>query len=85
MTIAYYLSMGLVLWFGGHQVLAGRMTIGKLAEFLSFMTILQAPVRQVGMVVNATARATSSGVRLFEILDLEPEIADAPGRFQSGR
>jgi ATP-binding cassette subfamily B multidrug efflux pump len=78
MTIAYYLSMGLVLWFGGHQVLAGRMTIGKLAEFLSFMTILQAPVRQVGMVVNATARATSSGVRLFEILDLEPEIADVP-------
>jgi ATP-binding cassette subfamily B protein len=79
MTIAYFTSMGLVLWVGGHKVLDGQMTIGKLAEFLSFMTILQAPVRQIGLVVNATARAMSSGARLFEILDLEPEIRDAPG------
>jgi ATP-binding cassette subfamily B protein len=79
MTIAYFTSMGLVLWVGGHKVLDGDMTIGKLAEFLSFMTILQAPVRQIGLVVNATARAMSSGARLFEILDLEPEIRDAPG------
>jgi ATP-binding cassette subfamily B protein len=79
MTIAYFTSMGLVLWVGGHKVLDGEMTIGKLAEFLSFMTILQAPVRQIGLVVNATARAMSSGARLFEILDLEPEIRDAPG------
>jgi ATP-binding cassette subfamily B protein len=31
------------------------------------------------MIFNAAARATSSGARVFEVLDLEPEIADAPG------
>jgi ATP-binding cassette, subfamily B, multidrug efflux pump len=37
------------------------------------------PVRQLGMMVNAFARASMSGGRLFEVLDREPEIADRPG------
>ncbi|MGH6914747.1 MAG: ABC transporter ATP-binding protein, partial [Geminicoccales bacterium] len=40
---------------------------------------LQMPVRQLGMMVNAFARASMSGARLFEVLDREPEIADRPG------
>jgi ATP-binding cassette subfamily B protein len=43
------------------------------------MAILQMPVRQLGMMVNAFARASMSGGRLFEVLDREPEIADKPG------
>jgi len=43
------------------------------------MAILQMPVRQLGMMVNAFARASMSGGRLFEVLDREPEIADRPG------
>jgi len=78
MTLAYYTAMGLVLWIGGHRVSAGAMTVGHLTEFLSFMTILQQPIRQVGMIVNSSARAASAGSRLFEVLDAQPEIADAP-------
>lgn len=79
MTFAFYFAMGLVLWIGGHRVIAGQMTVGHLTEFLTFMTILQAPVRQIMMVVNTVARAVSSGSRLFEILDLEPAIQEKPG------
>ncbi|OYW92970.1 MAG: hypothetical protein B7Z13_08560 [Caulobacterales bacterium 32-67-6] len=43
------------------------------------MTLLQAPIRQIAMIFASAARATSSGGRVFEVLDLEPEIADAPG------
>ena len=78
MTFAYFIAMGLVLWHGGLQVLDGRMTVGTLTEFLTFMTILQLPVRQLGMVVNAFARASTSGARLFAVLDLEPKIRDRP-------
>jgi ATP-binding cassette subfamily B multidrug efflux pump len=78
MTLAFYVSLALVLWVGGKRVAAGALTIGSLTEFLTFMTILQQPLRQVGMIVNASARATGSGTRLFEVLDAEPEIADAP-------
>jgi len=78
MTLAYYAAMGLVLLIGGHRVASGRLTVGYLTEILTFMTILQQPLRQIAMVVNASARATSAGGRLFEILDLEPEIRDTP-------
>ena len=78
MTYAYFLAMGLLLWVGGGKVLAGEITVGTLAEYLAFMAILQMPVRQLGMMVNAFARASMSGERLFEVLDREPDIADRP-------
>lgn len=79
MTLSYYGSMALLLWYGGHQVIAGAMSVGRLTEFLAYMTLLQAPIRQIAMIFASAARATSSGGRVFEVLDLEPEIADAPG------
>ncbi len=78
MTLAFFISMGLVLWIGGLRVLSGDMTVGTLTEFLTFMTILQQPIRQIGMVVNSFARASTCGGRLFSVLDITPEIADAP-------
>ncbi|WP_374453632.1 ABC transporter ATP-binding protein [Phenylobacterium sp.] len=79
MSVSFYGSMGLLLWYGGHKVVGGAMSVGKLTEFLTYMTLLQTPIRQIAMIFNAAARATSSGARLFEVLDLEPGIADAPG------
>jgi ATP-binding cassette subfamily B multidrug efflux pump len=79
MTYAFFLAMGLLLWVGGGKVLAGEISVGMLAEYLAFMAILQMPVRQLGMTVNAFARASMSGGRLFEVLDREPEIRDRPG------
>lgn len=78
-TLAFYAAMGAVLWFGGERVLAGQMTVGKLTAFIAYMFLLQTPIRQATMVVNSAARATSSGTRLFEVLDLVPEVRDAPG------
>lgn len=77
MVLAYHGSMGLVLWFGGLQVAAGTLTVGALTEFLTFIAILQLPLRQISMIVNASARATGAGARLFEVLDTAPAIADA--------
>ncbi|MFZ5730030.1 MAG: ABC transporter ATP-binding protein, partial [Pseudomonadota bacterium] len=79
MTLSYYGSMALLLWYGGHQVIDGAMSVGRLTEFLTYMTLLQAPIRQIAMIFASAARATSSGGRVFEVLDLAPGIADAPG------
>jgi len=78
MQTAFYAAMGLVLWAGAHRVSAGRMTVGELTQFLTFMTILQQPVRQIIMIVNSGARATSSAQRLFAVLDRVPRLADGP-------
>ena len=79
MTVSFYASMGALLWVGGHDVSSGRMSAGRLTEFLTYMALLQTPIRQIAMIFASAARATTSGGRLFEILDLMPEVADAPG------
>ena len=79
MTVSFNASMGGLLWYGGHKVAAGTMSVGELTAFLTYMTLLQTPIRQIAMIFNSAARATSSGARLFEVLDLAPDIADAPG------
>ena len=78
MTLSFYAAMGLVLLVGGLKVQAGSMTVGTLTAFLTFMMILQMPVRQLGMLVNSVARTSTCGARIFALLDLEPSVATAP-------
>ena len=78
MTFAFFVATGLVLWIGGEKVVADELTIGELASFLAFMAILQMPVRQIAWTVNSVARTSTCGGRLFEVLDLEPEIRNRP-------
>ncbi|MBC7736651.1 MAG: ABC transporter ATP-binding protein, partial [Candidatus Saccharibacteria bacterium] len=79
MTLSFLAAMGLVLWVGGNKVMAGEMTVGTLTAFLTFMTILQMPVRQLGLLVNSFARTSTCGARVFAFLDLQPAISDRPG------
>ena len=79
MTLSFLLAMGAVLMVGGIKVRTGEMTVGTLTAFLTFMTILQMPVRQLGMLVNSIARTSTCGARVFGLLDLEPSVADVPG------
>ncbi len=79
MNFSFFLSMGLVLWVGGKQVTTGEISVGTLTSFLTFMTILQMPVRQLGLLVNSFARASTCGSRLFDLLDLEVAVKDEPG------
>jgi ATP-binding cassette subfamily B multidrug efflux pump len=78
MNFSFFFAMGLVLWVGGNKVIDGQISVGTLASFLTFMTILQTPVRQLGLMVNSFARASTCGTRLFDFLDLELDIKDAP-------
>lgn len=78
MTFSFLAAMGLVLWVGSGKVVAGEITVGTLASFLTFMTILQMPVRQLGMLVNSFARTATCGERIFALLDLDLAITDAP-------
>ncbi len=80
-TLAFLGAMSLVLLFGGLKVLDENdpFSLGQLAQFLAFMSILQNPVRQLGMVVAGWAQGATSGKRLFEVLDEVPEIDDRPG------
>ena len=80
-TLAFLGVMSVVLLVGGMKVLDENdpFSLGQLAQFLAFMSIMQNPVRQLGMVVAGWAQGATSGKRLFEVLDQVPEIDDKPG------
>ena len=78
MLSLWLLSLAAVFWFGGREIIAGRMTEGDMAMFLLLLTILQVPVRSIGFVVNIFARGHSAGSRIFEILDAESAVQEKP-------
>jgi len=71
-------AMGLVIVFGGYQVLAGEMGIGFLLAFLLYVQRFFNPVLELTMEYTELQRAMASGARIFELLDVEPEIKDSP-------
>jgi ATP-binding cassette subfamily B protein len=68
----------LVIWYGGQEVILGKMSLGSLVAFNTFLIMLVAPFRMMGWILNMAQRAQASGSRIFEILDTEPEVRDLP-------
>ena len=79
MLFSFQLSLGVILLFGGWRVINGHMGYGELVQFILYMQILAMPIRMAGWMVNSYARAASAGQRLFEILDTESPVREAPG------
>jgi len=69
----------LVIYFGGAQVLAGQMSVGALLAFMLYVRRFFEPVLELTMEYVEIQRAMASGARIFELLDVEPEIMDEPG------
>jgi len=68
-----------ILWYGGREVVLGRMTIGTLLAFNSYLARLAQPTRMLGSIIAWVSRAVASGERLFEILDARSPVAEKPG------
>lgn len=77
-SFAFLVAWAVVLWAGGEKVINGDITIGELTQFFFYLALLRFPVRMLIMVVNSTARASSAGGRIFEILDIPSDITDNP-------
>lgn len=73
------LSLGLVLWYGGRQVLNGSLSVGTFVAFNLYLTLLANPLRQLGWIMNSVARAIASGDRIFGVIDTRPAIKDKGG------
>jgi len=64
----------LILWFGGRMVLDGKMTIGEVVAFNSYLLLLAAPAQQLTWLVNSAGEAAAGAQRAFEVLDTIPAI-----------
>lgn len=68
-----------VLWYGGHQVIAGELTVGQLFAFVLYMGIVAAPVGGLAFEWSRLQQAFGAADRVFALLDTSPEVRDLPG------
>jgi ATP-binding cassette subfamily B multidrug efflux pump len=72
------LSVVLVLWLGGRQVLLGKINVGMFVAFNTYLVQLTWPMISIGWVLNLFQRGSASMGRINEILRERPEIEDHP-------
>jgi ABC-type multidrug transport system fused ATPase/permease subunit len=70
---------GILMWYGGNEVIAGSMSIGTLVGFSTYVGMMMRPIRQTGMLLSQALSAAAAAERIFEVLDAKPEVNDAPG------
>jgi len=78
MSLYFTFALGLILWYGGWEVLRGDLTPGELTKFVLFLNQLTFPIRQAAQIINSFSRAASSGERIFEVLDAESPVLEKP-------
>ncbi len=77
-------SSVLILWYGGRLVTRDLLTLGELVAFNTYLLQLVNPVRRMSMTANMLGESTASADRVFEILDSESEVKNAPGAVELG-
>src|SRR5690242_6755184 len=67
-------AVGVILWIGGHDVLAGRISAGELSAFVFYAVLVAGAVGAVSEVIGDLQRAAGATERLMELLASEPGI-----------
>ena len=78
-TLLGFAALAGMLWFGGREVLAGRLTGGALIAFLVYGLNIAAALGSFTNLYGQLQEALGASRRIFELLDEVPEIRDAPG------
>jgi len=73
MLIAFC-AVGLILWIGGYDVLAGRLSAGQLSAFVFYASVVATGAGTVSEVWGELQRAAGAAERLMELLDTQPRI-----------
>jgi ATP-binding cassette subfamily B protein len=67
-------SVGLIIWYGGGQVLQNIITVGVIISFLQYTEMFFRPIRDLSEKYNILQTAMASGERIFELLDTKNEV-----------
>ncbi len=67
-------AVGVILWIGGHDVVAGRISAGALSAFVFYAVIVAAAVGTISEVIGDLQRAAGATERLFELLEVQSTI-----------
>jgi ATP-binding cassette subfamily B protein len=72
-----FCAVGVILWIGGHDVLAGRLTVGELSAFVFYAAVVATGAGTVSEVWGEIQRGAGATERVMELLDTRPALATA--------
>jgi len=82
------LATVIVLWFGGHYVVEGTVTMGVMVAFLSYVTRFFQPIQEISRIYTTFQSAMAGGEQVVKLLDIPLEITEKTGapelRLQKG-
>ena len=67
-----------IVWFGGWQVIGGRLSVGDLVAFNTLLGFMLFPILTIGFLSASISRAGASSQRVFDVLDAPLDVKDAP-------
>ena len=73
------LGMAAIIFYGGYAVIKGTSTPGTFFSFLAALLMLYQPIKSLSAVQNIIQEGLAAAVRVFGLMDREPEIRDLPG------
>ncbi len=78
-TIQFIIAAGtlLILWRGGLEIIVGSLTVGEMVAFISYVGQFYQPVHDLNRLNHTLQRARAAAERVFEILDVTPDISQA--------
>ncbi len=83
LTLLTNLGIVAVVWYGGRDVIGGRLTLGELVAFNSYLMIGMAPLMILGNVLTMISRAEASAGRFWEVQDTRPAVQVAADPHQA--
>ena len=85
MSLYFTFALGLIVWYGGWEIIRGDLTAGQLAMFVLYLNQLTFPIRSAAQIINSFSRAISSGRRIFDVLDATSPVEEKPDARPMGR
>jgi len=76
MMFISFTSIGGVVWYGGHEVIAGRLSLSMLTGFLMYAVMIASSLGSLAGLYGQIRAAAGGAQRVFQILDLRPSVLD---------
>ncbi|MFW6306652.1 MAG: ABC transporter ATP-binding protein [Bacillota bacterium] len=86
-SIQYISSIGtvIVIFFGGRLALNAELPMGDVVAFLLYLNMFYQPITALGQINEGIQQALASGERVVELLNIEPDIKEAPDAVDVGK
>lgn len=74
----FTVALALVIWYGGAEVIKGRLEASELLTFFTLIAMAGSPLTALTNTFSGFQQALTASERVFQVLDAEPDIKDAP-------